>query len=91
MTGVWEAGTSGCCTAPDDELGLLLCNKAKQSLNESWILGVSVYHIERNASGVGIPESYNLDGGCWERADTVVANEVSLGFLPSLPDDSADE
>lgn len=86
LTGVWEARAPGCCTASVDELGVL-CNKA---FNESLIVGVSVYHIERDEPGVGIPAPYNLEGG-WRQVDTVVTNEVSLAFLRNSLDHSADE
>jgi hypothetical protein len=89
LTGVWEAEAPGCCTASVDELGIVPCNKA---FNESLTVGVSVYHIERDTSGVGTPGPHNLDGG-WRKADTVVTNEVSLSVLPSSPEfeNSADE
>lgn len=57
LTGVSEAG---CCMASVDELGAVLCNKA---FNESLIVGVSVYHIDRDSSEVGIPWPHDLDGG----------------------------
>jgi len=62
LTGVWEAEAPRCCKASVDELGVVLCNKA---FNESLIDGVSVYHIERDLSGVGIPWPCDLDGGGW--------------------------
>ena len=77
----------GRCMASFDELGVVLCNKA---LNESLIVGVSVYHMERDLSSVGIPGPCNLDDG-WGNADTVVTNEVSLAFLRSSLDHSTDE
>lgn len=87
MTGVWDAEAPGCGPASGDELGVVLCNK---DFNESLIVGVSVYHIERDLSGVGVPGLCNLDGG-WGKADTVVTNEVSLALLCSSLDHSTDE
>jgi hypothetical protein len=82
LAGVWGAEAPGCCEASVDELGVVLCNKA---FNESLIVGVSVYHIERDLSGVGIPEP------CWGNADTVVSNEISLALWRSSLDHSIDE
>lgn len=71
-----------------DELGIVLCNKV---FNESLIDGVSVYHIERDLSGVGIPRPCDLDGG-WGKAEiVVVANEDSLALLRSSLDHITDE
>ena len=35
----------------------------KRAFNESLIVGVSVYHIERDASDVGLPRPHGLDSG----------------------------
>ena len=88
LTGVWEEEAPGCCKASVDELHVL-CNKA---FNESLTVGVSVYHIERDGSGVGFPEPHKFVGG-WGKADTEVTNEASLRMLPSSPgpDHSVDE
>jgi hypothetical protein len=81
LTGVWEEEAPGSCRASVDELHVL-CNKA---FNESLTVGVSVYHIERDGSGVGFPGPHKLVGG-WGKADTEVTNEASLvRMLPSSP------
>lgn len=87
MAGVWEAEEPGRSKESVDALGSVLC---KNALNESLIVGVSVYHIERDFSGVGVSDPCNLDGD-WGYADTVVTNDVSLAFLCSSLDHTTDE
>ena len=88
MTGIWEAEAPGRCTSASvDELDVVLCNKA---FNESLIVGVSLYHIERDLSCVAVPELDNLES-VWGKADTVVANEVSLVLRCSSLDHCTDE
>lgn len=59
LAGVWEAEEPGRSKESVDALGSVLC---KNALNESLIVGVSVYHIERDFSGVGVSDPCNLDG-----------------------------